>query len=457
MSERRLEVQWRAVSDDPTADPPAWERMDTLAGDVAQVELGGLVRGAEYEARLRYVFPDSPRKSRWTYVRNLFPDVPPELPPAPHGPRVTEKRCLEWEQEGEVAGVVGWIIADAPGYWTTWRLLRLHTGPATPPWPLCRIPRGRRTIAVKTVNEFGRESAEAALLHVDLGPMDEAEPNTDRRVAEEPNFTGLLQGGSPVGSAIEADIISPTDSAAFYPQDLEPFYSVDTAAPFFGPDSAPFFGQHLGDAAPFMPWDDTAEFYGDRWRWIEYVWAFKVSACEGVTDCTRLTLDVVVESPNAPYRLEYRRPSSVPFYAENDKAPFYPTGSEPFYGGGAEPWQRWPGKLDSVRGGEYRFRLLVPGGRQQARITSVVTHLSMPDRSEFFESVPVGPLGGTRVRPSRPFNRVREVWTQHRLGSADGARVDVDDKDRTNGPRLVSKLADGSGASSVVDVELKGF
>ena len=456
-----IETEYRAAAtiDEPS---PRWRALKRRAADSAQtrVQIGNLVDGALYDVRVRYYDDEDEWFSPWATRTGIAAGVDQTQPMAPLEVRQTTGGCLSWRTEttGLIGGdaTKGYEIRHAPGAHTVPDTMQpAHEGLiGGSPWPLCEVPGGQRTIAIRAVNARG-VPGDWTLVTIHVRDLDDAAAHTLRLVDETAlGYPSAYQGGAPSGSAIYASPVGGGDAQPFHPGDLFPFLSVDETAPFYGRDDAPFNRNPYGDALPFFG-DDTDSFYGPRYRWIEYVWTITVDACE-VGSATRLTIAVETESPNAPALLEYRRPGGGSAFYGPDNAPFFGGDADPFYPTMNEPWRPWPGRIEGVEPGAYRFRVLVPGGVKQGSILAIATRLSAPMREEFFERVAL-PLGGGRVEPSMPFRQIVEVETQQWSESPPGARIDIVDKDRTRGPQLVATDELGTPLVAVADVTIRGY
>lgn len=449
-----VEVEFRRTPDDGDVPEP-WRRGGTFERDAA-ILVDGLDEGDVYDFRIRQVATNGQASDWITQARlEILDENPPREVPAPTGVHVTDDGCLTWELPDPDYPARGFRLRHAPPDEDAGtRGEPLHDGDvAHPPFSPCRLPGGQRAVFVQTVGSNGQLSAATRVL-VHLRELDDAEEYTLRTEAQEPFWpSALQQGGVVVGPELHADIAA-SDPA--WMDDLEPAYSIDPDVPAWGEDGTPAWSPLLGGAARAWPRDETLDPWGVRYGWIEYVWAVQVSSCEAAGPL-RLTVEVDVESPNGPWRIQYRRPgSSAQAWDPDEKAAAWGDDADPAWAGGNERWEPWAGHLDHADAGEHRFRVLVPGGLEQGKILSAVARLSAPGRTELHELVAV-PLEGGRVAPATTFRMLREVETQTWSATPAGVRVDLVDKDRTRGPQLIATDKDGNPSTALVDVFMRGF
>lgn len=449
----RIEVEYRPSPDDDTPEP--WRR-GGIFERAAAIVVEGLNEGAVYDIRVRQVGANGIASDwRTKEAVRIVDEEPPRPVPAPTGVHVTDDGCLTWELPDADYPSRGFRLRHAPpDEDAETRGEPLHDGDVPhPPFSPCRLPGGQRAVFIQTVGSNGQLSAATRVL-VHLRELDDAEAYTLRTVAEEPTFSSALQQGATlVVDELHADVAA-SDPA--WVDDLEPAYSIDPDVPAWGEDGTPAWSPLLGAAARGWPRDETLDPWGSRYAWIEYVWDVQVSSCEAMGPL-RLTVAAVVESPNGPWRIQYRRPgSSGQAWDPDDKAAAWGDDADPAWAGGSERWEPWAGHLDHVGAGDHRFRVLVPGGLEQGKILSIVSRLSAPGRTELHELVSV-PLEGGRVAPAATFRMLREVETRTWDATPAGVRVDLVDKDRTRGPQLIAKDKDGNPSTALVDVILRGF
>lgn len=452
-----LEVQ---VRETPPAGVGAegfpWRAAGTFPADTAQLVVEDLVMAATVDYRVRHV-DDHGTPSDWvTRFARLLERPPEEEPPdPPHRVRISKRDCLIWESVRHTRDIRGFLVRHCPWPFRDWeRAEPAHEGLVKgPPFVLCRVPRGRRVFLVKTVDVVWRESAEPTVVEIDRGSMDDHDERIIRQVdLAALNWPGDLQGGLRMGTIQGTQHPGVGDDTPCWLPELEPAYSVDTDFPGWDHGDGPAWSPLLGESARAWPRNPAADPWAAAWHWIEYAFSVVVGACEGGPE-TVLTLDVVVSS-DAPWRVEYRRPESDPAWSENPFDPAWGADIDPAWVTTPVAWGPWPGRLDHVEPGVHRFRVLVPAAFEQTEISEVTYTLSRVTRTERQLGLAV-PATGARVPLSEAFAKLEEVEPRL-VGGAPGAKVEILDKHRTDGPELRVLDAAGNAIAGVVDVAMHG-
>lgn len=420
-----------------------WGEIQEYPYDAASAVLDELLPGVSYDVRMRTREEDGALSDWWTRTGVLLERDPAEpLPLPPTEAHLTKDGCLWWKPGAHEQRDHRYLIRHLPAPWRRWKLgERAHEGVcAGPPFILCRVPKGRRTLLIRTVDDTGAESATEAVVQVHRGEFDDRREFHVRTVDEKAlGFPGTKIGCTVSGGNLVASIFGPTlPDRPFWSVLREPFWT-DMEAPFWPDDlSTPFWGPTFGNDAPFWPDDLSTPFWQDTYRWIAYVWDFDVGT-EEAGPRSSLSVDVVTDS-DLPWRLEYRRRLPDPFWPENVKEPFWPADmSTPFWPQPEGHYLPWPGRVDHLEAGGYRFRLIVPSGWSPASVTALATTVSSEARVVQLGALQV-PAGGVRLPIEEPFGEVLDLRL---VAVQEGATVQIIDRDRTNGPRIA--IVDGAG------------
>lgn len=426
---------------------PRPERVLEGTGDIV---LPDLEAGATYEFRVRTVDDTDGAASAWQLLDPYVAARPPGDPPAPSSISLADDDCLVWEMPVQVEDLAGFEVRHAPGDEDHWgRSERAHDGlVGSPPYGLCGVPRGRRTLLVTAVDRDGNRSAAPARVVVDRGPMDDAAEFTIwARDEAALGWPGLKQGALVSGGALFA-----APGSAAWLSDLEPAWSVAENVPAWTSPSALAWGGLRGSAA--LGWrGEPAE---TRWAtprcWVEYTWSVTVTTDEASPTAT-LSLDVVTTAPG--WRVEYRRRHGAAAWSPNPADPAWTSDTAAAWSDPATAFRRWPGRLVGLAAGVYEFRLLIPAGWRAASVTRIVTRLSEP-RREVIVSPLNTPATTTRATFSPPFRQLVHVDAVH-VGQDVAHRSRVVATNRTKGPVIGTSNGLSPIDDPAVSVRLIGY
>lgn len=457
---RFFEVEYRRSPTDETDDAsPDWRRSEKRPlADVGTIELDELIVGDFYDVRVRMVDDETGETSDWTTRTGVEVEKNAGAPAAPLGVRMTCAECIVWDNPIEVQDLRGALVRHVVENDDHWgRAEPAHEQVlSAPPFPLCAVPRGRRTYLVKLVDWDGNES-DPAVVQVDRGPLNDAAEYTIREI----DYQALLWPGDHQGAQIigdfllstEADVIA--DFAPFWLSDLEPAWSVAGEVPAWTHDDASAWGKLWGSAA--MAWrDSSAE---DRWvspkRWLEYVFSITVDSLEeGPT--TVLSIDI--ETTARRWRLSYRRRYQDRAWTGNPKAPYWTLDGNPAWTDTPRHFVPWPGRLVGVHAGLYEFRLLCGSDFPPFSVTACKARLSASPRTAIIPAVPVTSLGGTRlpIVDETPWRKVVEVEA-HVLGATDSRQLVLRDVNHAKGPAVLVFSEPGVQSDELVHAKVHGY
>lgn len=461
-----FETQIRLTPDDLTDDvSPNWRTIDERPREgVGSVTIEGLDLGAKYDVRMRRVNPDSGEVSDWTLWPGITVEKDAVAPPSVASLRLSKENCVVWEMPAEVLDLRGFKIRHAPGVHGGWvegwgTAEEAHQGVVTaPPFVLCRVPKGKRTILIRPVDWDDNEGDPVKIV-TDRGPIDDQAEFLVRTVDE--YATGFANGtvkGASAGAPLTADLVpEATEDQPMFPSGIEPWMSLDESAPMFPTDDdAPMFGETWGLEAPWFARNDNVAMFGDLYQWIEYVWSFTVNADEGGPGAV---LSIDCSCTGVGWRLMYRERDPLPWMPDNPYEPMFnvDTAEPMFPVQDVRPWRPWPGRLLDVGVGRYDLRLIVPGGHEQFRVDALSVSLSRVARVRHVQGLAVPALGGTRAPPGDEWTKIVEVQPTP-VGTVEPRLVPVTDKSGAKGPALRTiDQATGEQVDQLLDVTIRGY
>ncbi len=401
-------IEWQhknaiVLTDDWTALPPA------PGGDV-EIFTGALVDGDLMLFRGRCVTGQG-REGDWCPVIAVTVFGKTE-PPPDVGTFTIDGTVLRWSAVTAV-DLAGYLLRFNYGNNTFWGSgTPLHAGVVTTsPYTLSNRPSGMVTLMVKAVDTTGNQSANGAVIVVNLG--DPLVNNVLLGFAEAPLFTGTITNGSVVGGVLQA-----TANDLFYGDDRQPFY---------GPDGDPFYA-----LSTYLP--------------MVYEWS--VSATEAGT----LLLQFAVAASD--FGIEYRRDSQAAFYGP-DADLFYGPDVEPFYGvPGA--YAAWPGSLDLTDAEDVGFRISTAGGPTQGQVTTATVILDVPDVVESFADLVIS-AAGTHLPITKNYRAIQNVSLSVQADGNGGVTARIEDKNNLLGPLITVRNAAGTQVIGLVDADIQGY
>lgn len=434
------EIQWRE------SDEEAWHEGQRLPLDQGEaLEVDGLEVGVLYDIRVRAVDDDVGTVGPWRVISGVLPVVPDEYPDAPTGLRLVGG-CLTWHRSPQ-QNVVGYLVRSHPGTREHWPSAEEHHDEALvqPPFPLCSVPSGPRTLLVRAVDEYGNESAEA-VLRTDRAPMSPTEPNVIQSRDEAAlGWTGTFIAGAVGGTGIWGEASS---SNAAFVSDLEPAWLTDDTIERADDEDAHHW--FVGDALPDDPDDDTVNPWA-RYEDLVYQWDF--APCEGWPGAI-VTVDVVTTAPI--WRL-YWRVHDDPAWPANENDAAWGDDADP--DDGPQPaWRLWTGAHAVPQAHVVQFMLWAHGGAVIPQVSGIVTSLSVPGKTQSVDDLFI-PVGGTRVPLVGTWRAVLDcsatlLQAQTGSGVAESRIVDLD---HTNGPHIALVDSSGEPTTGRVSATVHGY
>ncbi len=460
------ETEYRVTPTDATDDVTVnWRTIPERPREgVGSISIEGLDLGVSYDVRVRMVDPETGGVTAWTLWPGVVVEKDAIAPPAVSSLRLTKENCVVWEMPAEILDLRGFRIRHAPGQHGGWddgwgTAERAHEEIVTaPPFVLCRVPKGHRTILIRPVDWDDNEGPVTKIV-TNRGPIDDQAEFLVRTVDEAANgfLTGTLRGAS-ASAPLLADVEPPpSTSQPMFPSGIEPWMSVDPYAPMFPLDEeAPMFGETWGLEAPWWPRSSNAPMFGDLYQWMEYVWSFTVHAGEGGPGAV---LSIDCACTGVGWRLMYRQHNDVAWFPDNPfEAMFDPDPAAAMFPENAvKPWRPWPGRLLDVGCGQYDFRLIVPGGHEQAEVSALSVSLSNVARTRHVTGLSVPANGGTRVPPGDPWRKIVEVKPTP-VGTSSPRLIPVTSKSGAKGANILTlDQASGAEVATLVDVVVRGY
>ena len=278
---------------------------------------------------------------------------------------------------------------------------------------------GTQTIMVKAVDTSGNESANAAVLVLNLG--DVLVENVLLTQSEAPTFAGLKVDGTVASGVLKAD-----SSTLFWPPDAALFW------PAAGSD-------------PFWP--------VSNFKAMQYIARYTP-----ITDHIGAVVKVDATAVGE-YALDYRAASSPAFWPVSGAAAFWPvSGSDLFWADEVQgPWMPFPGVLGPIisTADSYDIRATFAGGLVQGELSALDILVDVPDLLEVLQNVSIL-SGGTQLPFTKPFRAVKYVrFTTH---GAYSASLRAGDYDLTTGLICDLKtLATGAATAGSVSADLLGY
>jgi hypothetical protein len=401
-----IEGRFREVLGDSLWSP--WVTLDRLPGGSTQLPFPDLVLGHTYEIQMRQADDETGETTDWA-VWAPFTVLPPvDRPAPPTGLRVECNTEIVWEPSTD-GMAVAYEIRHAPDNYPHWSDMVPIPGVRWPgpPFPVCNVPKGLRTIAVVAVDAKGSKS-DPLYAMFNLGPFDDAEPVVGRETAHAPAFAGIRVNGSLAGALLVAD--------------------VDASSPADTDDNAPAWQD-----------DDAAAAFPTTYKEMQYVVRdYDPGSLNGgydlQVDRAVLTIDVgIVAGRN--WRVEYRT-HDAPAWSPNDLDPAWKADDNsladhgvdddsPAWGAATDPadpaddsgpafdqyaWKPWPGRLARPYPERMDFRIVFPAGPIRAQLSRFTIRETLPDAHPLPGGSATGDLHGPYPAPdvvAGHFNGVR--------------------------------------------------
>lgn len=347
-----------------------WRELPPILSSGAAIEIDGVETGRTYDLRITYVDQDGDESAE-AVIDGHEVVGHQQAPPRPDEVVLTGG-CLKWRAPGVAPAVVGYLARYVLGEHEDWELMTpAHEGLwAAPPLPLCSIPQGIVTFGIVAVGQDGVQSA-PGFATFDRGALDDRDAVTHLEVDHDAlGWPGDVVSGTVAGGEVRGDLDA---DAWFGPEPLDLFGDFDDGVEFGAEDSTGDFGPDPQDHRQFGPDDPGAEFGGDEY--IDLIYQPRIVLPGPIARDRTLTVALDVVGPSA--RLEYRHGGDA-FGPAVDGEFGADTGYDelPFGGPEGAAWRPWPGRLPSAGGGLFEFRVTVPGGPVQPKLTGFRVALS---------------------------------------------------------------------------------
>ena len=281
---------------------------------------------------------------------------------------------------------------------------------------------GTFTLLVKAFDSGNRESANPAVLVVDLG--DPIVDNVILSIDYAAFGFGLSDGrGQVTGGALDGGELRATDTALFWTGNGDQlFWTGDGSATFWGSVFAP------------MTYD-----------------AFHVPATADLGVDVSLETDVAGETVSISYRgsgsEDFWGSDEERFWPEDDTAPFWPE---------LPPFRAWPGKFAPLERQKYTFRVETSGGSVRGIVAGFAVRLDVPDILERLDDVAIG-ASGSRLPITRTYRRIQNVSLTLQDDAGAAVTVRTKDKSAAAGPLVEALDNAGAGTTATVDAVVQGF
>ena len=414
-----VEIQWRRAGD------AAFAESRILSARVSEYFIGNVVesRPAEgvrsfYDVRVRTLARLGTLKSDWV------PGSVEAIGKTEKPPRVVGARLSQGRVWGALDGFVpldfaGFRIKYNRGADRNYAVARLAhaAGTVALPWAVAADLAGRVTLFVVGVDSSGNESAEPAVIVVDLGdePIANIIDSIDFKAA---GFPGTVANGAIVSGNLDAN-----DDGGLYLANPDALYLPDGASPY-----CPVAYRALSYEFGFVPGPDALP--------------------------STLTLDVAATGEGVAIEFD---PDDQAQYLPDGIGAYLPSGPGAYLAAGGG-WRPWPGSVEAARQ-LYRFRVSMQASATRGRIAACTLRLDVPDQEEEIADLVV-PIDGRRLPLAKRYRSIRTVIATFQDGSdlpGGGAAetLRVVDKDPDLGP-LVKAFAGVAASAARADFRIKG-
>jgi hypothetical protein len=329
---------------------------------------------------------------------------------------------IDWGEPGDV-DIVGYKVRSQHGSSADWLTAKpLHTGTVQGPFLIFGPPpTDIITYLVVAVDIHGNESERPAWVQTSYG--DSVPYNIV--IDHDHHASGFL--GEISGASVESgtgDLVADEDPGG------DMWTADDSAAMWAADDMAPM------------------------WPPISYLspeYLFAVTVDDRVPDGTRMYSRQTVQPDG--WTLEYREDGNADMWTGDSNAMWAADDTSAAWAD-ADQWTDWPKSIQPVAGQRYQFRLAVPGGAQQGRVSQLRLIVDVPDRLETHPDVPV-PEDGTFIPANSEYIELVAV------------NLTLQGNDQSVTPRVITKQttgatvrcydAGGNPVAGVVDAIFKGY
>ena len=237
------------------------------------------------------------------------------------------------------------------------------------PFPIAVLPGGQLTVMIKAVDDVGLESANAAVLTLNLGDPIVANVVVTKDF-EALSWPGTIVNGTVVGDDIVAD---------------------DTGGTFWNADTQPFWSG-----------TDSADFWTQEFKQLIYIAEFAATAAQ-IPGTLTLTHDIEAES----YRIDYR-PDGVDLMWTADGNAFWSGTDTDLFWADPPAWVPWPGTVAIASIATHAIQVTCAPGFTQSKIKALAAILDVPDVEESFQSNAII-AAGTRLSLTKTYRAITGV------------------------------------------------
>lgn len=329
---------------------------------------------------------------------------------------------VDWGEPDDI-DIAGYRVRRQSGNNADWLTAeKLHTGLVQGPFLIFGPPpTDQITYLVKAVDVHGNESEHAAWVLTSYG--DDLPYNIV--INHDHHANGFL------GTRIDASVD---------PETGDLIADEDTGGAMWAAD----------DSTAMWAADDSTAMWPPT-SYLSPQYLFSVTVDERVPNGTRMYSRQEV-TPDG-WAMEYRDDGNADMWTGDSNA-MWSTDSANQWNANADPWTAWPGSIQPEAGQRYQFRLTVPGGAAQGRVTQLKMVVDVPDRTETHAGVSV-PDAGVFIPADTEFIELVAVNLTLQ-GSAGAVTPRVINKS-SSGAEIRCYDAAGNPAAGVVDAIFKGY
>lgn len=386
----------------------AGQQIRELSADLLDVTLG------EHAFRVR-ALDGLGQPSRWVERTEIV------LGEAARPPNIEslfrEGNLAVWRYGREPADHLGFLIRHNAGNDDFWEgATPAHEGVYTETqFPLNNLPGGTRTLLVKGLDRTGNESADPAVMVLNLG-----DPVTENVVEETDYATlgwpGLIENGAIVGDRIE---------------------SLGSGDLVWADDDAPVWA------------DDEALVWAGNHEEMVYTTTYSVPA-----DKLDGSLIVKATGSGSSLRIDYQPGSQEDVWVDDNALVW--ADDDAMVWRELMDFRPWPGVLPQPDFSEYTFRVTVPGGLSVSALDSFLVQMDVPDIQESFDDLVVPP-GGIRLPITKSYRKIKRVNITLQDDGGTARRIVVKDKNFSLGPLIEAFDGLDVSASALADVTVQGY
>lgn len=280
---------------------------------------------------------------------------------------------------------------------------------------------GTFTLLLKAFDSGDRESAEAAVIVVDLGDTIVDNVVLETVYKDHDYYVGTAQATLTNG-VLDAGSLKATDASSFWA---------------------------YGDAGVFWDAAGTQVFWTSIYNTMVYETFFVPNPLLGGD----ISLDIEVQASS--YQIQYRGNGDTPLWESNTQKLWNADDSTPMWGGVSD-YRAWPGKSAALKRERVYFRVTAAGGPIRPILSKFTVRQDVPDVIERFNDVAIG-SGGTRLSLTESFTRILNISLTLQDDGGDAVSAKYIDKDASLGPLVKCFDTDNLAVTGNIDATVQGY